>query len=105
MLNLARNDTQVLSQIPKFGLVLVVVLRPRCAGVLCSEKSPIVPQLFCSVILIMKHLDFRGRGRRRARGSPISEFRFSRSRPTCLKESYVTGAERVPSVCHTQMRL
>src|SRR5271165_3101180 len=28
--------------------VLVVVLRPRCSGVFCSEKSPIVPQLFCS---------------------------------------------------------
>ena len=70
----------VLSHIPKFGLVLVlvVVLRPRCAGVFCSEKSPIVAQLFCSVILLVKHPDFRGRGRRRARGrrSPISEFSF-----------------------------
>jgi hypothetical protein len=55
----------VLAQIPKFGLVLVlVVLRPRCAGVFCGEKSPIVPQLFCSIILIVKHPDFRGRGRR-----------------------------------------
>ena len=42
-----------LTQIPKFVLVLVVVLRPRCAGVCCSAKSPIVPQLFCSVILIV----------------------------------------------------
>ena len=45
----------VLAQIPKFGLV--VVLRPRCTGVFCSEKSPIVPQLFCSVILIVKPPD------------------------------------------------
>jgi hypothetical protein len=34
-----------LTEIPKFGivLVLVVVLGPRCAGVFCREKSPIVP--------------------------------------------------------------
>jgi hypothetical protein len=25
--------------------------------VFCSEKSPIVPQLYCSVILIVKHQD------------------------------------------------
>src|SRR5271166_4828303 len=64
-----------LTQIPKFALVLVVVLRPRCACVFCSEKSPIVPQLFCSVILIVKHPDFRGRGRRRAREG-VSNFGF-----------------------------
>jgi hypothetical protein len=58
-----------LTEIPKFGLV-VVVLRPRCAGVFFSEKSPIVPQLFCSVILIVKHPDFRGR--RRARGGGLN---------------------------------
>jgi histidine kinase/DNA gyrase B/HSP90-like ATPase len=31
-------------------------------------KAPIVLQLFCSVSLIVKHSDSRGRGRRRARG-------------------------------------
>jgi len=33
-----------------------------------QRKEPIVPRLFCSVILIVGHLDLRGRGRRRARG-------------------------------------
>jgi len=46
--------------------------RPRCVGVFCAEKSPIVPQLFYAVILIVKHQDFRGRGRRRARGRVLN---------------------------------
>ena len=32
--------------------------RPRCVGVFCSEKSPIVAQLFFSVILIVKTSGF-----------------------------------------------
>ena len=32
--------------------------RPRSVGVFCSEKSPIGPRLFCSVILIVKHQVF-----------------------------------------------
>ena len=35
--------------------------RPRSVGVFCSEKSPLVPQLFCPVSLIVKHRDSRGR--------------------------------------------
>ena|SRR5271165_5471016 len=37
----------ILTQIPKFGLVLVlvVVLRPRCTGVSCSEKNFLVVDL------------------------------------------------------------
>ena len=42
--------SRYLTQIPKF--------RPRCAGVFCSEKSPIVSQLFCSVTLIVKQSGF-----------------------------------------------
>src|SRR5580692_12461932 len=48
--------------------------RPRSVGVFCGEESPIVPQLFCPVSLIVKHPDFRGRGRRRARGG-VPNFR------------------------------
>jgi len=46
----ALSHQLLLSLTQILGLVLVVVLRPRCAGVFCSEKSPLVPQLFCSVI-------------------------------------------------------
>src|SRR5271166_2963658 len=35
--------------------------RPRSVGVFSSEESPIVPQLFCPVSLIVKHRDSRGR--------------------------------------------
>jgi hypothetical protein len=33
-----------------------------------QRKSPIFLQLFCSISLMLRHDDFRGRGRRRARG-------------------------------------
>jgi hypothetical protein len=35
--------------------------RPRSVGVFSSEESPIVPQLFCPVSLLVKHPDSRGR--------------------------------------------
>ncbi len=35
--------------------------RPRSVGVFCGEESPIVPQLFCPVSLIVKHRHSRGR--------------------------------------------
>jgi len=57
---------------PKFrnlGIVLVlVVVLVLGAFAFCAGKGPDVLQLFCSVSLIVKHSDSRGRGRRRARG-------------------------------------
>jgi len=46
---------------------LVVVLRPRYAGVICSEKSPICPAIILFRYSFCETPDFRGRGRRRAR--------------------------------------
>ena len=58
----------LLTQIPKFGNRARPRrrARPRCIDVLCRERLPIVLQLFCSVSLVVKHSD--SRGRRRARG-------------------------------------
>ena len=41
--------------------------RPRSVGVFCGEESPIVPQLFCPVSLIVIGI-LEDEGRRRARG-------------------------------------
>ena len=73
-----RSFGKTSTQIPKFGLVLV--LRPRCAGVFCSEKSPIVPQLFCSVILIANIRIVEDEDDdEHEEESPISEFRLNRT--------------------------
>ena len=80
----------LLAQIPKFVLVLIVVLRPRLARVFCSEKSWMVSQLFCSLILMVKHQDFRER-RTTTRTRTIAQFRSLG--PVCFAASILSETE------------